>query len=205
MGPRHDLHRGAVLGLAMDMTEKGISDFGVRFGDTEAYVEVPRLVALREGIGAELALGARALAAKHGHPELAMEVKALELPGYDPRGAFGMSVAYATADRGGCHMRATTVGPEIMSRSMRPHSLAGKVQYCVTKQNFKAVKFSAVCCDFWAVTSEQLRTLFGRLQQRAFTDEEVLEIGERVWNLDACSICGRVWSRTTSLPRSMSA
>jgi aldehyde:ferredoxin oxidoreductase len=80
-------------------------------------------------------------------------------------------------------MRATTVGPEIISRSMSPHTLAGKVQYCITKQNAKAVKFSAVFCDFWAVTSEQLRRLFGHLQQRAFTDEEVLEIGERVWNL----------------------
>ncbi len=174
---------GAVLALAMDMTEKGIADFGVHFGETDTYVEVPRMVALREGVGSELALGARALAAKYGHPELAMEVKALELPGYDPRGAFGMSVAYATADRGGCHMRATTVGPEIISRSMSPHSLTGKVEYCVAKQNFKAVKFSAVFCDFWAVTSGQIRTLLERLHKRAFTDEQVNEIGDRVWNL----------------------
>ena len=57
----------------------------------------------------------QALAAKYGVPELAMEVKNLELPGYDPRGAFGMSLAYATSDRGGCHMRSYPVGDEIVA------------------------------------------------------------------------------------------
>ena len=91
---------GNVVGLAMDLTERGIADYGLRFGEAEAYVRAPALIARREGIGADLALGSRDLAAKHGHPELAMQVKNLELPGYDPRGSFGMSVAYATADRG---------------------------------------------------------------------------------------------------------
>ena len=51
---------GSVLGLAMDLTEKGIKDFGVRFGDVEGYLKAPELMATRTGIGAELALGARA-------------------------------------------------------------------------------------------------------------------------------------------------
>ena len=57
---------GSVVGLAMDMTEKGIADFGVRFGDPDGYVRMPGLIARREGPGEELALGARALAAKYG-------------------------------------------------------------------------------------------------------------------------------------------
>ena len=96
---------GSVVGLAMDLTEKGVKDFGMRFGETEGYLKAPALIAAREGVGDELALGARGLAAKYGVPELAMEVKNMELPGYDPRGAFGMSLGYATSDRGGCHMR----------------------------------------------------------------------------------------------------
>jgi len=70
---------GSVVGLAMDMTEKGIKDFGLHFGEVESYVAAPTLIAKREGIGAELALGSRALAAKYGVPELAMQVKGLEL------------------------------------------------------------------------------------------------------------------------------
>ncbi len=174
---------GAVIGLAMDLTKREVRDFGLRFGDAESYTQVPRLIATRQGIGAELALGARALALKYERPELAMEIKGLELPGYDPRGAFGLSLAYATSDRGGCHLRATTVSPEIISGSMPSDSLAGKAAYLIQKQNFKSAKFSAVICDFWAIASEQLRTLFERLQERKFTDDDILQLGERIWNL----------------------
>ena len=117
---------GAVVGLAIDMTEKGIADFGPHFGDYDAYVAAPEQIARREGIGAELAEGARALAARYGVPELAMEVKNLELPGYDPRGTFGMSLAYATADRGGCHQRSYVQADEILGGDLPPDSLAGK-------------------------------------------------------------------------------
>lgn len=46
----------AVLALAMDLTERGIEDFGVRFGQADAYVKAPELIATRSGIGDELAL-----------------------------------------------------------------------------------------------------------------------------------------------------
>src|SRR5450756_1929883 len=59
---------GAVVALAMDLCEAGVADYGLRFGDTGAYLEAPRLVATRQGFGAELALGARALAALKGGP-----------------------------------------------------------------------------------------------------------------------------------------
>src|SRR5512136_2199328 len=69
---------GSVVGLAMDLTEKGVHDFGLRFGEAESYLKAPELIVSREGVGADLALGSRALAAKYGHPELAMEVKNME-------------------------------------------------------------------------------------------------------------------------------
>ena len=112
----------------MDLTEKGIKDFGLRFGEVEGYLAAPELIATREGIGAELALGARRLAAKYGVPELAMEVKNLELPGYDPRGAFGMSLAYATSDRGGCHMRSYPIGDEIVAGDEPADTMEGKAR-----------------------------------------------------------------------------
>ena len=101
-----------------------ISDFV--FGDAAGYLKAPGLIARREGAGAELALGARALAAKYGHPELAMEVKNLKFPGYDPRGAFGMALGYATSDRGACHMRTFPVGQEIVEGTLPPHTLRAK-------------------------------------------------------------------------------
>ena len=182
---------GAVVALAMDLTEKGVKDFGLRFGQVDSYLTAPGLITKRQGIGAELALGARALAAKYGHPELAMEVKNLELPGYDPRGSFGMSLGYATSDRGGCHMRAYPIADEIVGGSLPPDSLEGKAMKIVwgnpaegmIGENFSAIKFCGIWCDFWAVTPDQIAQVLKHAWKHEFTGEEVFQIGERVWNL----------------------
>ncbi len=68
-------------------------------------------------------MGTRALAAKYGHSELGMQVKGLEAPGYDPRGSFGMSIAYATSDRGACHMRSFPIGVEVVEGTMPADTL----------------------------------------------------------------------------------
>ncbi len=174
---------GNVVALAMDLTEKGVEDFGLRFGETDSYVKAPALTAKREGIGAELSLGTRALAAKYGHPELGFEVKSLELPGFDPRGSFGMSLAYATADRGGCHMRAFPAGDELELGTRPPDSLEGKAPYVIDLQNEGAAKWSAGLCDFWQVDVEQLCLLCERICGRSVSEDEFLRLGERVWNL----------------------
>ena len=135
----------------------------------------PTLIANKEGVGAELAMGVRALCEKYGVPELSMEVKNLEMPGYDPRGSFGMSVGYATSDRGGCHMRTYSVGDEILAGTMPNDTMDGKVEQILAGntangfigQNFSSIKFCGIWCDFWAVTPEQLaRCLQAPLQAR---------------------------------------
>jgi len=178
---------GSVTALAMDLTERGIADLGLRFGDVEGYVKAPGLIAAREGVGADLALGARALAAKYGHPELAMEVKNLELPGYDPRGTFGMALEYATSDRGACHMRGFPVGQEIVEATMPPYTFAGKADWLINAetggQNFFALKFSGIWCDFWAIDLEQIAILMRHLWGRDVSRDELMQLGERIWNL----------------------
>jgi aldehyde:ferredoxin oxidoreductase len=174
---------GSVVGLAMDLTEKGVKDFGLHFGEAEAYLQAPELIAKREGIGAELALGSRGLAAKYGRSELAMEVKNLELPGYDARGAFGMSLSYATSDRGGCHMRAWPVGDEIITGTLAPDSLEGKAAYVISGQDYQAMKFTGIWCDFWAAGLDQMALLMRHVWKREVSEEELRLVGERVWNL----------------------
>ncbi len=178
---------GSVVGLAMDLCEKGYADFGLAFGDSKGYLEAAELMARREGIGAELALGARALAAKYGHPELAMQVKNMEVPGYDPRGAFGMALSYATSDRGACHMRSFPVGQEIVEGSLPAATFEGKADWVINAeaggQNFFALKFSGIWCDFWAIDLEQIGILMSHLWGREFSPDELMQIGERIWNL----------------------
>ena len=120
-----------------------------------------------------------------------MEVKNLELPGYDPRGAFGMSLAYATSDRGGCHMRAYPIADEVLEGTRPADSLEGKAEQVIKGnvangfigQNFSSIKFSGIWCDFWAVDPDQLCQMFKHVWKREFTEDEIMLIGERIWNL----------------------
>jgi aldehyde:ferredoxin oxidoreductase len=174
---------GSLTALAMDMTERGIHDFGLRFGDIDSYLEVPRLIATRSGVGAELVMGAKALAAKYGVPEMAMEVKNLELPGYDPRGTFGTSLSYSTADRGGCHMRSYPVGDEVIAGTEPPDTMEGKAEYNINGQNFSSMKYVGIWCDFWAIDYHQMTLLMKHLWKREVSEEELRAVGERIWNL----------------------
>lgn len=76
---------GDVLAWAMEMTEKGIHDFGIRFGEMDTYIKYLEMIAKGEGIGKELAMGVKKLAGKYGGKDFAMEVKGLEYPQYEPR------------------------------------------------------------------------------------------------------------------------
>jgi aldehyde:ferredoxin oxidoreductase len=174
---------GNVVGLAMDLAERGIADYGLRFGESEAYIRAPDLIAYREGIGADLSLGSRDLAAKHGHPELAMQVKNLELPGYDPRGSFGMSIAYATADRGGCHQRSYVQADEILGGDLAPDTMQGKAERNVYWQDFTSLKYTGIWCEFWAIDTAQIAQLMRHVWCRSVEEDELMAVGARIWNL----------------------
>ncbi len=174
---------GVIVGLAMELCEHGAADYGLAFGDVDAYLAAPRLIAAREGYGAELALGARALAALKGRPDLATEVKGLEMPAYDPRGTFGMGLGYATSDRGACHMRAFTAYDDILGGSAPPDSLEGKAQLVVDLQDFSAVAWTGVWCSNMALDTDFLGAYLRHVWKRETSHEELMTVGARIWNL----------------------
>jgi len=170
---------GNTIGLAMEMTESGIHDFGLRFGHAAPYLEViPEIAILSTDRGRDLALGAAALAEKYGHPGMAAHVKGLEFPAYDPRGNYGMGLAYATSERGACHLRAFTVFAE------DPFDIPSLAQEVVEGQNLAAIKFSMCFCDFWGtVTPEVMADLLSAGLGKTIGAEELAKAGERIWNL----------------------
>ncbi len=174
---------GNVIGLAMTMTEEGIHDFGLRYGDAEGYLRTVEDIAYRRGIGEDLSRGARYVARKYGGEEVVLEIKGLEFPAYDPRGAFGMGLAYATSERGACHLRSFVVANESLFSIYYPDSFQGKPQMVINDQNLNSVKWTGIFCDFWAINAEDIATLFSAATGRSFTAEEVMRIGERIWNL----------------------
>ena len=96
---------GSTLATAMELKERGLfPELPVSFGDFEAMEGLLYDTAYRRGVGAEIAEGARALAEARGAPELAMHAKGMEFAAYEPRGAVGHGLGYATSNRGGCHL-----------------------------------------------------------------------------------------------------
>ncbi len=170
---------GNVIGLAMDMKEKGRHDFGLEFGESKGYLEVISEIALQSTErGRDLALGAKGLAEKYGVRDLATEVKNSEYPGYDPRSNFGMGLAYATSERGACHLRAFTMFED------GPFDIPAQVQAVVRSQNFNAIKWSMCFCDFWGTMSPDiLADLLTTALGENVSPEELARSGERIWNL----------------------
>ncbi len=174
---------GNVIGLAMTMTEEGIHDFGLRYGDAEGYLRLVEDIAYRRGIGEDLSYGARYVARKYGGEDVVLEIKGLEFPAYDPRGAFGMGLAYATSERGACHLRSFVVANESLFATYYPDSFQGKPQMVINDQNLNSVKWTGIFCDFWAINAQDIATLFSVATGHPFTAEEVMRIGDRIWNV----------------------
>ena len=173
---------GGVIAFMMEMSEKGIHDFGLRFGQTNNALDLLKKIPFRQGMGAEAALGVKGLSEKYGGQTFAMQIKGLELPGYDPRGSWGMGISYATASRGGCHMSAYPIEAEAWG-DLDPFTYEGKAKLVYELQNAQFAKFSMGICDFWPVNSETLARLYEVTFGGKWTAEQVKEIGERIFNL----------------------
>lgn len=175
---------GDTIIWAMEMTEKGIHDFGIRFGEADKMIKMLEMMARKEGIGSDLADGVKKASEKFGGTDFAMQVKGLEYPQYEPRGSWGMSIAYAVSDRGACHMRAYAPNEEVFAASIPPYTAEGKGQMVYNLGEFNAVKFSLCICDFWGtITYEIMAELLTIVTGREWTPEEMGEVGRRVLNI----------------------
>ncbi len=179
---------GGTIGCLMEMSERGLIDHPARFGDGAALLDLLRRLAYRIGIGDDLAEGARTFAARYGSPELAMHVKGLELPAYDPRGMKAQGLAFATSNRGACHLRANMLGLELLGIPKRIDRLAlrGKAGLVMVTQNSFAVLDSLSLCKFasFAVGDEFYARLLSAATGVKFTSQDLQIVGERIWNLE---------------------
>jgi len=74
------------------------------FGKKEILLPLVHAIGRSEGIGKTLAQGSYRFCDQYGHKELAMTVKKLEIPAYDPRAAFLQGFCYEMNNRGACHL-----------------------------------------------------------------------------------------------------
>jgi aldehyde:ferredoxin oxidoreductase len=180
---------GNAFSVYMEATEKGwVQGDGLEWGDAAAMVALTERIALREGDGDLLAEGPARAAAKLGHPEIAMAVKGQAFPAYDPRGLKGMGIAYATSNRGACHLRAYTPAAELGVIPMQadPREWKGKGELTRVLQDLHAFSDSLDLCKFSAFAQEasHYADQYAAALGVEFSVDEVMAAGERIYNLE---------------------
>lgn len=155
------------------------------------YTGQAQILSLLEDIGKamnegrDLRMGASFYALKMNRPEAAMSVKKLELPAYDPRGAFGMALSYALSTRGGCHLRAYPISHEIFRKPVATDrfSFSGKARIIKIAEDLNAVIDSLVACKFlfFAAGIEEYAQVFEAVTGVETSGQDLLESGERIY------------------------
>ncbi|QWC18263.1 aldehyde ferredoxin oxidoreductase C-terminal domain-containing protein [Halorubrum sp. 2020YC2] len=146
---------GNAVAWAVRAGEAGVVDCPVAFGDADGAERLLEAIAAREApadldvhpdLPDALADGIDAAVARFGGAELVPTVKSMALPGFDPRAAVGVALAYATSDRGACHRRARPQDREPLASPDR--SPVDRVRDVVGEQNARSVLWSLVVDDF---------------------------------------------------------
>jgi aldehyde:ferredoxin oxidoreductase len=114
-----------------------------------------------------------------------MAVKKMELPGYDPRGAYGMALAYALSTRGGCHLRAYPISHEILRKPVATDRFTfdGKARLIKTAEDLNAVVDSLTACKFlfFAASLEEYAKVYTAVTGLATSAEDLFSAGERIY------------------------
>jgi len=186
---------GATIAAAMELYQRGYikkEDLEggpeLAWGNGEAIVEWTKRMGSPDGMGAKIAQGSYRLCDSYGVPELAMTVKKLELPAYDPRGIQGHGLQYATSNRGGCHVRGYMISPEILGlpEKLDRLSLEGKPTWAKIFQDFTAAIDSAGLCLFtsFAMGADDYAALVNAVCGTEITGADFIKSGERIWNME---------------------
>ena len=212
---------GMTIGCAMELFEQGLlpqEDVGrpLNFGDAEAMVALTEKTGRREGFGNQLAEGSYRLAKKYGHPEYSITAKKLEFPGYDPRGAKGMGILYATSNIGASHMKGDMIYLEFGYFDFRldPLTEQDKARYCKQMQDIYAVVDSAGVCAFVAMRHlmkhdeslelDRMAAAMGAAPGIDYDPAGLLEAGERIYNLERLFLTAAGFTKADdSLPQRM--
>lgn len=184
---------GAVA-TAMELYEKGHmteKDAGAQmnFGNGEAMVDLVECTALRQGIGDLIAEGGGGLLAENfGAPDIFLGVKNMAFSGYDPRNCTGMGLGIVTSTRGSCHNRAYTLYAELLGlpEKVDPVATEGKGLLVKNLQDMQAAILDAAGTCTFSIPGQPPNVIFDQLEAATgagYTFEEVLKIGERIWNL----------------------
>src|SRR5512141_2039636 len=184
---------GATIGAVMELYQMGVLTkemIGIEaeWGSAKALAFLAEQTVTGQGFGKEIGQGSKRLTAKYGHPDLSMSVKGQEFPAYDSRGIQGMGLAYATSNRGACHLRGYTVASEVLGIPVKTDPLVteGKAGLVKAFQDATAVFDSSGLCVFttFAWTLADIQPQLQAACEGDWSMEKLALMGERIWNLE---------------------
>ncbi|MCD6312347.1 MAG: aldehyde ferredoxin oxidoreductase family protein [Thaumarchaeota archaeon] len=186
---------GSVIGFVMECFQRGLLTkddvgFEITWGGAEKVYQLIEMIAKREGFGALMGLGVKAIASyvKRGSEKFAMQVKGLEISAYDHRAAPAMALSYATCDIGAHHNRswAITYDVEAGRTSYGPD----KAEKVIFLQHMRPLfDMLGVCRLPWVelgIDPNLYAEAYSAVVGKEFTLDDLLTCSERVWNLTRC-------------------
>lgn len=193
---------GACVAFAMEAYEKGLlskedlDGIELEWGNADAMIALVDKIAKREGFGEILGSGVREAAKVLGPraEEFAIHVKGLEISAHDPRAFHSAAVAYATGNRGGCHLQggthwaeASVAIPELgWDMPFNRFGTEGKGEMVAKMQDLMSLFDALGVCKF---------SLFGGIRPHHLNEwlnfitgwelnlQQFMKIGERLYNL----------------------
>ncbi len=151
---------GNLAAFAIEASKRKKVKERLDYGDVDGIARILEKIAYRKGIGRILSRGVRHAAEVWGMEREAIHVKGLEPAGFDPRVLKGMGLAYATSDRGACHLRATFYKSEL-SGQISPSRIRGKARLFVDYEDKMTLFDALILCRFYRdlITWEDLRDI----------------------------------------------
>ena len=157
---------GSLCGFTIEASHR--QDIGeiIEYGDVDGIATLLNKMARKEGIGATLAEGVKHASKEWGLQDFAAHVKGLDFAMYDPRALKGMGLAFATSDRGACHLRATIYKAEI-SGLIAPDEIEGKAEIFIDFEDRHTLFDALILCRFfrdlypWEKISTLINTITG--------------------------------------------
>ena len=190
---------GSVLGLAYllfdqgCLTEQDTGGLALHWGDASPCFTLLERMARKEGFGALLAQGSRALGGAFGAADLAVQVNGLDVAMHDPRAFTGQALAYVTSPRGACHNQSDFFAVELggtmdeigIPMTDRAAS-AGKAALVARHQHWRTLCNDLVMCFFTVIAPQEVADLLSAASGVDWTVDDLLKAGERGWNLKRC-------------------
>lgn len=190
---------GGTIAFAIELFEKGIineEDTGglkLSWGDAGMVHHLLRLMAHNEGFGALLGLGSREAARRIGRnaEEYAIHVKGMELAMHDPRARTSLGLAYATSNRGACHLQGQSSifesrasDPSIgIPEPLPPFVSEGKAEMVIKAQSLGSAYDSLCLCRYFRPGMDRVAEYYSYVTGLDTDAAGLMEMGHRIYTL----------------------